>query len=584
MNAFSSLAGEQTPQVMLYHPAQDIWIYLLAAAVLLTLAAYSWRYRKNPAALYLSLGLVDKSIWLLSIVMITVSPNLADKILWLKILNLDAIAVAPITLMVALHITGKKAATSKTVRGLLLPLIALSWLLVLTNELHGWFWRDLLWDGATLGTVRGPANWGIMTAGYIGIIISLALFAHRAVKTSGLRRWQAIAVPANMAISIAGHARWVSTQSDIIPPLPLTFLLGGLVWFGIFFGLRVFNLQELAEATVTRDMNDCLIVTDAQDHVVELNPAAEGLFGERAGALAGERAGAAFAPWPALAALAESREARTGEIAVAGGHYIYRVSLLTGWGGKNIGKAIVLQDIGTLKRAQEKIIEQEKALSVMAEQGRLGRELHDGAGQVWNYFSLKLQTVEALLAGERPEAAKQEIASLLGTVRQMNADARESIVGLKLAGDTGDDFIAKLKDYLAWYRESTGIDVELTLPPDRTEKIISRFREVQLLRIIQEALTNIRKHAGAGRVRVCIEKRGNQAVVLVEDDGCGFDMTAFTPGKASFGLQIMAERAAEAGGRLEIESKMGAGTKVTVRFDPESAEGKVKSNENTAGR
>ena len=571
MNFLSSLAGEPALNLMIYHPIHDVWVYLLAAAVLQSLAAYSWRYRQNPAALYLALGLADKSLWLLAIVMITVSQALADKILWTIILNLDGIAVVPITLLVALHITEQKPALIRTVRSWLLLLTALAWLLVLTNGLHGWFWRDFLWDGTTFGLIRGPAFWVFLAACYSGMGTAMALLLHRAVKTSGLRRWQAIAVPANFAISIAGHARWVSTQSDLIPPLPVTFLLGGLVWFGIFFGLRVFNLQELAEATVTRDMNDCLIVADAQDYIVELNPAAEALLGTRAAALLGSQAATALAPWPALAVLAESREAQTGEITLAGGHYLFRVSLLTGWGGRSFGKAIVLQDIGALKKAQARIFEQEKALSILAERDRLGRELHDGPGQAWGYINMQVEAVRSLLAKNEPDRAETLLARLAAVTRDVHVDIRESITGLRAGA--GQGLWHTLADYLQWFRHAAALDVELAVDQELAAWQPPPTAQAQLLRIVQEALTNVRKHAGARRVRVVARRQGDNAEISVADDGRGFDPAA-AAGKGSYGLRIMEERAAEAGGRLWVESAPGAGAAVVVAlpFTPSQAE------------
>lgn len=582
MNTFSQ-AGEPALRVLIYHPIHDIWFYLLAAAVLLSLAVYTWRYRQAPAARYLALGAVARVPWLVALVMLTVSPALADKRLWAAIHQLSALAVIPLVLMTALHLTGQRPAVIRAASAFLLAFTGFFCLAVLTSGWHDWYWRGLPGDGSAFGFVRGPLHWTAMAVAYLIFAITLALYLRQAARISGLRRWQALAVPADMLISVAGHARWLTSPADPIPVLPVAFLLGGLVWFAIFFGLRVFNMQELAEATVTRDTNDCLIVTDAQGYIVELNPAAEQLFGERAAALAGSRAAAAFARWPDLAELAESREARTGEISVAGGHYLFRLSLLAGWGGRSFGKAIVLHDIGELKSAQARIIEQEKALSIMAERERLGRELHDGPGQVWNYLGLRLRTVEALLADDRPDKARQEVGRLIGTVGELNADARESIVGLKLAGGTGDDFNAKLKDYLAWYRESTGIAVELS-PPAGPAEALAGLREVQLLRIIQEALTNIRKHAGAGRVRVGIGEDDGRTVVRVEDDGCGFDTAATPAAKATFGLKIMAERAEEAGGRLSIESSVGGGTRVTVSFDRENGQNRGQSDEDTVGR
>ncbi len=583
MNILSQ-AGEPALQVLIYHPIiSGIWVYLLAAAVLLALAVYTWRYRQAPAARCLALSLVTRVTWLVALVMITVSPALTDKRLWAVIHQVSALIVIPLTLMTALHLTGQRPAVIRAARAFLMAYTGFFCLAVLTSGWQDWYWRGLPGDGSAFGFVRGPLHWTAMAVAYLIFFVTLVIYLRRAVRISGLRRWQALAVPIDMLVSVAGHARWLTSPQDPVPVMPVAFMLGSLVWFAIFFGLRVFNLQELAEATVTRDMNDCLIVADSQGYIVELNPAAEELFGERSAALAGSRAATAFASWQDLAALAESRELRTGEIALAGGHYLFRLSLLTGWGGRTIGKAIVLQDIGELKMAQARILEQEKALSIMAERERLGRELHDGPGQVWNYLGIRLRTVETLLAGDRPEAARQEVGRLIGTVGELNADARESIVGLKLTGGTGDDFIAKLRDYLAWYGESTGLAVELSLP-DGPADTPAGLREVQLLRIIQEALTNIRKHAGASRVRVGLGGDGGRTVIWIEDDGCGFD-TAATPGaKAAFGLKIMAERAAEAGGRLAIESSIGVGTRVTVSFDRENGQDGGQSDADTAGR
>lgn len=581
-NSFSLPAGEPALRVLIFHPINGIWVYLLAAAVLLSLGVYTWRYRQAPAAMCLALSTFARVVWLVALVMITVSPALADKGLWAVIQQLSGLLTIPLALMTALHLTDQRPAVIRAVRIFFIVFIAFFFLAVLTSGWHDWYWRSLPGNGSVFGFARGPLHLAVLVMGYLTLAATLALYLRQAARISGLRRWQALAIPADMLVSMAGHVRWLASPQDPIPVLPVAFMLGSLVWFAIFFGLRVFNLQELAEATVMRDMNDCLIVTDAQDFIIELNPAAEQLFGQRAAAMVGSRAATAFAPWPALASLAESREAQRGEIALAGGHYLSRLSLLSGWGG-SIGKAIVLQDIGELKRAQARILEQEKALSIMAERERLGRELHDGPGQVWSYLGLRLRTVETLLAEDRPDTARQELERLISTVGELNADARESIVGLKLAGDTGDDFLGKLRDYLAWYRDSTGLAVELSLP-DGPAVAMTGLQEVQLLRIIQEALTNIRKHAGASRVTVGLGGAGGRNVVWVEDDGCGFDVAATPEAKASFGLKIMAERAEEAGGRLAIESTVGGGTRVTVSFDRENGQNRGHSDADTVGR
>jgi signal transduction histidine kinase len=89
---------------------------------------------------------------------------------------------------------------------------------------------------------------------------------------------------------------------------------------------------------------------------------------------------------------------------------------------------------------------------------------------------------------------------------------------------------------------------------------------VQLLRIVQEALTNVRKHARARAVRVGLSVTGGAAEAVVEDDGLGFDPSRVgTTQPAVFGLRFMRERAEEVGGTVCVDSRPGAGTRVVIR-------------------
>ena len=89
--------------------------------------------------------------------------------------------------------------------------------------------------------------------------------------------------------------------------------------------------------------------------------------------------------------------------------------------------------------------------------------------------------------------------------------------------------------------------------------------EVQLIRIVQEALANVQKHAKTGRARVVLRPEARSVTAVVEDDGQGFDLeTVGAVGHHRFGLATMRERAESAGGRLEIDAAPGRGTRVVV--------------------
>jgi signal transduction histidine kinase len=96
---------------------------------------------------------------------------------------------------------------------------------------------------------------------------------------------------------------------------------------------------------------------------------------------------------------------------------------------------------------------------------------------------------------------------------------------------------------------------------------LSPLAETEVLRIIQEALMNVRKHAQASRVRVMIKSEGGAAHIEIADDGRGFDLNTLPPAQ-HFGLRIMRERAERLGGTFQVESAPGQGTRVTVRLAP----------------
>lgn len=209
-----------------------------------------------------------------------------------------------------------------------------------------------------------------------------------------------------------------------------------------------------------------------------------------------------------------------------------------------------------------------QALAVTEERERIAREMHDSLAQVLGYVNTKAQATEALLGSGQTERAIAQLGQLSAASRAAYADVREAILGLRASLGEDRTFIQTLAEYLQQWREQSGIGVDLaTVPAEGFEPRLSPNGEVQLLRIIQEALANVRKHSGATQawVRLVMEQDSLQATI--EDNGAGFDPDAL--GRATlprFGLSTMRERAEAIGGTLTIISEAGTGTTVTVRL------------------
>jgi len=124
-----------------------------------------------------------------------------------------------------------------------------------------------------------------------------------------------------------------------------------------------------------------------------------------------------------------------------------------------------------------------------------------------------------------------------------------------------------LERHVAAYRERYGVDVHLERPGECVTGVPVEAKP-QIVRIVQEALTNARKHAGASRVRVSLEQGQGDVSILVEDNGRGFEPDRCAgggEGEIHLGLQVMRERATSVGGALEIDSQPAGGTRVRLR-------------------
>jgi signal transduction histidine kinase len=181
---------------------------------------------------------------------------------------------------------------------------------------------------------------------------------------------------------------------------------------------------------------------------------------------------------------------------------------------------------------------------------------------VLGYINTQTQAVKKLLETRKIGEAKSELDAMGAVSRDVYADVREAIVGLR-ARTAGDSFRAsrlpespaphaRLRDRASRRGRQGG----RCLPP---------ATEIQLVRIVQEALTNVRKHAGASHVDVIVGANGNEVGVEIVDDGQGFDpLLLDRTGWPRLGLQTMRERAQAVGGVFDVISAPGEGTRIAV--------------------
>lgn len=212
--------------------------------------------------------------------------------------------------------------------------------------------------------------------------------------------------------------------------------------------------------------------------------------------------------------------------------------------------------------------QQVRALATTEERERIAREMHDSIAQVLGYVNTKAQAAQALLETGRNEQATEQIAQLSQAAREAYADVRENILGLRTSLGPERGFYESLVEYLERWQDHSGVTVEFRATPERLESLnLTPLAELQLLRIVQEALTNVRKHARSPVASVSLTQSDGVIEASIRDTGSGFN-----PHDASrsefpqFGLATMRERAESVGGNVEICSTPGKGTVVTARI------------------
>jgi nitrate/nitrite-specific signal transduction histidine kinase len=212
------------------------------------------------------------------------------------------------------------------------------------------------------------------------------------------------------------------------------------------------------------------------------------------------------------------------------------------------------------------VTSQLQMLSVTEERTRIAREMHDGLAQVLGYLNLQVQTLEALLQQGKLDKLQDKLGEMRKAVKLAHADVRENILSLRTTLDDKKGLIQAVDEYLNEFGIQTMIDARFLNEIVGAVNLPS-IAEVQLVYILQEALSNVRKHAQASRVTVRLFKTGNtreESINLqVCDDGIGFSSSE---SKLSFGLQTMRERAHSVNGEFVVQSQPGKGTQIECRL------------------
>ncbi len=219
--------------------------------------------------------------------------------------------------------------------------------------------------------------------------------------------------------------------------------------------------------------------------------------------------------------------------------------------------------ISELHATRDELAAAHHTAGVMAERERMAREIHDTLAQGMTSIVMLSQTAAVELSRGAVEPTAARLAAIEDTARENLAEARALVAAFTPVALTGATLAEVLRRQGERFAAETGVDVEVSLDMcDDEVAALPQGQQVVLLRAAQESLANVRKHAGATRVRITLGLSADGVAIEISDDGSGFSPSAASAG--GYGLAAMRGRVEESGGTVSVDSTPGRGTRVQV--------------------
>jgi PAS domain S-box-containing protein len=547
-----------------------IWPALLTVGSAVVLGLYSWHHRKIPAAIPFAIGCLFAALWAMGAAMEVSADTFFNQVFWAKfqvVWQLPTTTAFPVFVLVYAGL-GRWLTRRNLALLTIFPLLFV--VLVITNDFHHLIWTDFKFDHYVIPS-QGMLNPIFLAYGYllglVNIIVLIWLAArfprHR---VPSLIMLSGVIVSYIVFLIDYVYAGLIGPGEFVLVTMGATSSMYGLA----FFRFHIINPVPAARIAAIEQMDDGMLVLDLEGKIVDLNPAAAKIFGGLRPGLLGRAVNEVFPVNRDLLAMDKEGTLQS-EISLKNGKgtrdYNLYLTLLKDKRHNPLGRLLVFHEVTEQKRVQAEFIKQQRVVATLQERERLARELHDSSGQVLGYVNLQAQAIQKWLQNGNIEKALASLARLAEVAMDAHIDVRESILGLKTGPVQEWAFLPALKRYLDDFQSQYGLYIELLISEELKENGLDAASGIQLLRVIQEALTNTRKHSGARSVWISFERVDSRVFIHIVDDGSGFDISQRDRETCGhFGLVFMQERMEQIGGSVKIDSRPGAGTIVILEL------------------
>ncbi len=543
-----------------------VWPVLASAVFIGAVSAYMWRHHGTTAGarpLSLAAFLLAAVCLLVAAEISTTDPRVLE--MWFVLADSLMLPAALLALWFALEYAGLRGKVNRTVVVVLavsavvravLMLIDVRLVLDGQDPLVGGIGREL----GTLGVVFTIYVMGLL-------LLGTAILALLFIRSPAHRVPVALILLGHIGVRIAYlYVAFGNGDASRAVLGVLAFDGLALMYAIALTRFRLFDLVPVAREAIVSQMPDPIFVLDRWDRIGALNPAAERMLGTSISSALGKPAHAVLNSIPQLVQAVAVPGLDSAEVATRSGDAVrtwgLRATPLHDGRGSPIGRLVMLHDVTEIRRTEAALLRKERALTVAREREHMARDLHDSIGQVLAHAAMQADAARQLLSGGRVPEADVLLGRLADVARESHRDVRGYILELNAGPSAQRPLVDTLRNYLDRFSEHHGIPTELRVEQPDAAFELAADEATQVFHVVQEALSNARRHADAGVIGVRLEAGVPGLRVTVDDDGHGFDVDAVDG--EGFGLRFMRERADELDGRLVLTSRPGEGTHVVL--------------------
>lgn len=558
---------------MHYQYIPYLWLLGISFAILVFLAFFSLRFRKITGAKTFGICMLIFAFWTFCNALEMAGTDLPTKLFWANMQYFSYTTIHIFWLYMVLQFTGAKKWTNPK---RILPLFiipAIFIILVWTDQYHGLirygFSLDYSGSFPVIKKSYGPLYWIHPIYGYSIELISIILIARAAIHYKSIYRRQAIALLVSPIISIVPSMLYVFKLSPVknYDITPVFLGISGIVAAVGLFRYQLFAIAPVAREVAVDNMNIGMVVLDRNGIVADVNQCAKDQLGKEEKALIGVKADDAVSLLEIDLEDLQSGGQKEYKVfsPVPEEERYYEVQLLPVFSKRNTqsGNVMLIRDVTDIRSARKFILDQSVQLAASNEREKLARDLHDNLGQILGFINLQAQGIRNELNHAETEKIYQDLTKLVDVTQQAHKEIREYIHAVRMPLASEENFIATIEENIELFVEQTGMAVSTDISGRNAWNKLENSQKQNIFNIFKEALNNIRKHAAnAEHVGISFHFNHGTLCAVVADDGNGFDMNTIKTN--SYGLKIMRERAAEIGATIEIQSQLGAGTRIRL--------------------